>query len=304
MEPLKQTGKISPLTPIRVTEKYPEQFDSVFHLIHKFQNHLNIHELINVYIETVRSCLPFNGLRYRYPLLAANYTYGNCVNPICNYQLITEHDVWGDITIYRDTHLTKRELHQIELITSLLIHPLKMAIIQASSALSTIDGNIVGLSNPELVNQMITREGKLAIREQIPMSIVMFNVDRFRRIYDLTGHIYSDYVLYEIMQVMRNKLRDTDLLFRYFGDTFCLILKGVTARSATSISERVRNSIDQYKFKYPNKKSLHITLSAGITKLAKTDTLNSFVTRANKALSLAKQSGRNHSILADERFVA
>ena len=132
----------------------------------------------------------------------------------------------------------------------------------------------------------------------------MFNVDRFSRINHLTGHIFSDYILYEIMQVMRSKLRDTDLLFRYFDDTFCLILKGVPATFALSISERIRISLDQHQFKNHNNRPLHITVSAGVAQLVKSDSLESILTRANKALCLAKKFGRNHSILADGRFVA
>ena len=303
MSQYKHSEIIQPLEHYSITEQADDQSGSVLRLIYEFQNQLSLEELFEVYAENIRAALPIDGIRYRFPLLAINLQHGVASSPICNYQLNTEHDVWGEITIYRKQHFSADEIHQFELITSLLVHPLKTAILHASASLYTDDGGIVGFANPDLVDQLIIREAKLAAREHVPMSVVLFNTDRFKRICDNFGHINSDKILYDIMQVMHSKLRDTDLLFRYHADTFCLILKGVTGEQATMISERIRNAIDEFSFHQANNKKLHITISAGIAVLDKQDCLDSILKRANNALLLAKNSGRNQSILADGVFI-
>lgn len=299
----KHSEIIRPLSHYSIGDQTDEQSGSVLRLIYEFQNQLSLQELFEVYAENICAALPVDGIRYRFPLLAINLQHGVASRPICNYQLNTEHDVWGDITIYRDTGFSNDEIHQFELITSLLVHPLKSAILHASASLYTDDGGVVGFANPDLVEQLIIREAKLAAREHVPMSIILFNTDRFTRICENFGHIHGDKILYDIMQVMHSKLRDTDLLFRYHADTFCLILKGVTGDQAMMISERVRNAVDEFTFRQTNNKKLHMTISGGIAMLEKQDCLDSILKRANHALLLAKNSGRNQSILADGIFI-
>ena len=303
MEQHSHSEIIQPLSHYSVTDQDHNQSGSVLRLIYEFQNQLTLQELFNVYAENICTALPIDGIRYRFPLLAINLQHGMASNPICNYQLNTEHDVWGEITIYRNKGFSSDEIHQFELITSLLVHPLKMAILHVSASLYTDDGGVVGLANPGLVDQLIIREAKLAAREHVPMSVVLFNADRFRRISDSFGHIHGDKILYDIMQVMYSKLRDTDLLFRYDADNFFLILKGVTGDQAMMISERVRSAVDVFSFRQTNNKRLHMTISAGIAVLNKQDCLDSILKRAKNALLLAKKSGRNQSILADGIFI-
>lgn len=304
MQALKKSATISPISHFASCKNSFEFSNSVLRTIHEFQNEFTFDELFTAYILSVRSILTIDGIQYRYPLLGIQLSDGNNQNPIYNFQLKTTNDFWGDITIYRKEAFSPLELQKMEVLTSLLIHPLKLAIIKASNSLMAEEGRIVGYPNPNFVEQLITREAKLATRERIPMAIVLFNADRFNYIRDISGHVYGDKLLYEIMQVMGNNIRETDLLFRYHGNTFCLILKGVTGLQATRIAERVRSAIDQFSFRHMGNRNLHITISAGIAELIKTDSIDTLVERANKALLLAKKIGRNQSILADGKFVA
>ena len=303
MEPLQKTGTINPHSQIGVSQRVSGESSAVLQLIYEFHNQLSIQELFNAYVDNIQSTLQVSGIRYRYPLLGIDLDSGNMTHPVCNYHLATEHDVWGDIIVFRNVEFSDEELHQFELITSLLVHPLKFAIIQASSSLQTSSGDIIGYSNPTLVEQLITREAKLANREQLPLSIVLFEIDRFNHIRETLGRIHSDKILYEIMQLMRDNVRETDLLLRYYDDTFSLVLKGATGPDSISVSERIRAEIDQFQFRNFNEKPLHITVSGGIAELNSTDCLESIVGRANNALALATKSGRNQSILADGKFV-
>ena len=106
MEQHNHSEIIHPLSHISISKHGVEQSSSVLRLIYEFQNQLSIEELFQVYVENIRSALPINGLCYRFPLLDIQLESGITQNPICNYQLNTEHDVWGDITIYRNKDFT------------------------------------------------------------------------------------------------------------------------------------------------------------------------------------------------------
>ena len=277
--------------------------ESVINLVLKFQNQTTIELLIESYLECLQSLLHVKGIRYRYPLLDLNHKVGNTNQSVCNLQLKTDESFWGDITIYRSDELSSSEMNNLELITSLVVQPLKAAIQERTNSLHSFDEDIIGIENPTLVEQLVTREAKLSHREQVPMSIILFDIDRFKKIIDSGDLIYRDKILYSVMKMIRSNIRDTDLLFRYENDTYCLILKGVNGQHALSISERVRKVIDTHNFEKNDLHSSHITISSGIAELMPTDSIDTIFSRASKAVNHAKKMGRNQSTVADGKFI-
>lgn len=281
-----------------------ESTGSVLSYALKFQSQLCIETLIQSYDECIQSILKISGLRYRYPLLGIAYSLGKTHKAQCNFHLKTDDEFWGDITLYRDNELSDSEMKNIELISSLLVHPLRSVIQQKSNSLLSFSEETIGVANSTLVEQLVTREAKLSYRERVPMSLVLIDIDRFQRISESANFIVRDEILYSTMKVMRSNIRDTDLLFRYDNDTYCLILKGVKASYAFEVSERIRKSIDSHKFTTANNKPAHITVSAGISELLATDSIETIFERTNRAVQHAKKMGRNQSILADGKFIS
>ena len=278
--------------------------DSVINLVLKFQNQASIDSLIDSYNDCLQSILKITGIRYRYPLLDLTHTIGKTSTTVCSLHLKTDDAFWGDITLYRDQEFTHDEMNNLELVTSLLVQPLKAAIQEKTHSIYAFDENIIGIENSHLVEQLVTREAKLSHREQVPMSIILFDIDRFKKILDSENLIYRDQILYSVMKVIRMNIRDTDLLFRYENDTYCLILKGVNETNAYSVSERVRSAIDSYNFDRTSHNSSHITISAGIAELTTTDSIETIFSRAANAVNHAKKMGRNQSTVADGIFIS
>jgi diguanylate cyclase (GGDEF)-like protein len=270
----------------------------------KFQSQLCIETLIQTFEECMQSILNFDGIRYRYPLLGIAYSTGSTYKAQCTFHLKTDDDFLGDITLYKQSKLSDNEIKNIELISSLLVHPLRSAIQQKSNFLLSANENITGVTNAALVEKLVTREAKLSYREQVPMSLILFDIDRFQKFSEYTNFIARDKILYELMKIMCTNIRDTDLLFRYDNDTFCLILKGVTMSNAFGISERIRNAIDNHKFITAKNKPAHITVSAGITELLSSDNIESIFERTSHAVQHAKKMGRNQSIVNDGEFIS
>lgn len=138
------------------------------------------------------------------------------------------------------------------------------------------------------------RSGLLAI----PLSLLLFDLDRFKSINDNYGHPAGDYVLSELSHVVRDKLiRSNDFFARVGGEEFALLLLGSNITQAQEIGERIRTTIQNHNFVFEDKK-LPVTISLGLATKGEEDTQwQSLYERADKALYQSKNNGRNQLTL-------
>ncbi|MCS5421363.1 MULTISPECIES: GGDEF domain-containing protein [Psychrilyobacter] len=165
-------------------------------------------------------------------------------------------------------------------------------------------------SYDELTELHNRRKGMLLLEEQIekskgdniPFSVVMMDIDHFKKINDTYGHSYGDEILKEISQVLKNNLRDHDIVFRHGGEEFIYCLPKTDKEEAFLVSERIRQSILK-KFKnYEKNGCRHVTASFGIaTFLDDGDSVHHLINRADHAMYKVKTSGRNGVGFADIR---
>lgn len=167
--------------------------------------------------------------------------------------------------------------------------------IQLKEALNTIKrlSNIdplTGILNRRTFNKILKREISIAKRHTLPLSLVMMDLDYFKKINDTYGHDVGDYVLKTVTKGIKNTIRLEDIFARLGGEEFALILPNTTAEEALILSERLRQKIEKMKFK---KVKERITASFGITEFNLKDNINLFLKRADEALYEAKRKGRN-----------
>lgn len=136
------------------------------------------------------------------------------------------------------------------------------------------------------------REYKRAKRYNNDLSIAVIDIDFFKKINDTYGHSCGDYVLREIAYIMTDNFRQTDILFRYGGEEFVVVLTETSSDTACVPIERLRNRIENNEFRF-NNQQIKVTISAGIS--SKTDFENCYemFDDADKALYKAKETGRN-----------
>lgn len=127
-----------------------------------------------------------------------------------------------------------------------------------------------------------------------PMSIIIFDIDFFKKINDTYGHPCGDFVLKELAKVVTTKLiRSNDFFARYGGEEFVLILSGTDQKIAAEVAERIRMTIQNHEFIFENKR-IPVTISLGVTsKTSKDSEWNTLLERSDKALYTSKQTGRN-----------
>ena len=128
----------------------------------------------------------------------------------------------------------------------------------------------------------------------ISFSIVTFDIDHFKKVNDTYGHDAGDYVLQEIVTVIKNRLiRENDFFARSGGEEFTLILLGGAAEKAKDVAERIRHTIETHSFVY-NNIHIPITISVGVSRKTNEDTLWDVIyKRADQALYTSKHGGRN-----------
>lgn len=133
-------------------------------------------------------------------------------------------------------------------------------------------------------------------RSRQPLCVALMDIDHFKKVNDKYGHLIGDHVLKEIAAIARRSLRESDVICRWGGEEFLLLLKNCSLEKATSISENLRSTIAANDFSRTTdlaKGRLSITVSMGVAECKTHETEDSVFERADVALYQAKESGRN-----------
>jgi diguanylate cyclase (GGDEF)-like protein/PAS domain S-box-containing protein len=127
-----------------------------------------------------------------------------------------------------------------------------------------------------------------------PFSIIMFDIDFFKRVNDNFGHKTGDRILQEITAIVKHKLRESDKIFRWGGEEFIILLPETPLKNAFNVAEKVRKSIEHYDFGIDHNV---VTISLGVGEYILNDNIDQFVSRVDNALLRAKSNGRNRTEL-------
>lgn len=141
----------------------------------------------------------------------------------------------------------------------------------------------------------LREEFQRAQRSQLPLAVVMIDLDHFKHINDTYGHLMGDRVLIEVSKVVRDALRDEDILVRYGGEEMLMVLPGADLQTGISIADRVRRLIEDVQLSDDKGKRLPITASMGVSAIPRAFTENELqlIKAADDALYQAKAAGRN-----------
>jgi diguanylate cyclase len=161
--------------------------------------------------------------------------------------------------------------------------------------LAMIDA-LTGIPNRAAYDDRIEQEHKRWKRFARPVSILAWDIDRFKAINDAYGHKAGDKVLRVIGQHLARHVRDTDFVARYGGEEFVMLLVGTDTGEARTVAEKIRQEISQLGFHFHDQ-PVSITASCGITAFAGDDSPDVAFDRADKALYRAKEAGRNCCIV-------
>jgi diguanylate cyclase len=157
---------------------------------------------------------------------------------------------------------------------------------------------MTGAFNRRGLDDIFKREAARADRNAQSLGVVLIDLDNFKQINDNLGHQYGDSVLINFVNVAKETLRPSDIVARFGGEEFVILLPDVEMEDALTIIQRVQKNLAKI-FSVPlDKQSIPITFSAGVALRSFGEHQNSVISRADKALYQAKRTGKNRVIPA------
>lgn len=158
--------------------------------------------------------------------------------------------------------------------------------------LASID-KLTGIYNRRLLDEFLEIEMEVAKRYEEELSIILLDIDYFKKVNDTFGHLVGDEILVITSKIISENLRNSDIFGRYGGEEFLIICTKTSENNAFILAEKLRAKIESYNFPHVEQK----TISLGITSFEKNDSIKSLFKKADLALYKAKHTGRNKAVI-------
>lgn len=288
----------NPLTP-------EQELATHLRLIQALQMSLDPREILTLFFKHVQEVVSLSSIKFKFENPASDLKIGRDCLHHCDYRLTTDEGYLGEIIFSRSKRFVEAELITLELLLRALVYPLRNAIrYQAVMRHSLLDP-LTLLGNRSALDSTLRRELQMAERHHHELSLLMIDVDFFKKINDEYGHHRGDLVLREVAKGIQSACRGSDITFRYGGEEFVVVLGKTDAKGAKIIAERIRQQIANTHIEY-NGKDIGVTVSVGIAtrQSGGQEHINDLFDRADKALYIAKNSGRNCVINSNEVSIA
>jgi diguanylate cyclase (GGDEF)-like protein len=261
------------------------------------QTTLEFNELIAIFSSKIAHKIPHSAFVYNNPEFDLEVKSGVFTRHSCNYALKVEQQQLGELKLMRNHRFSDADLQLLETLLCCLIYPLKNATLFHQALKKAYTDPLTQTHNRASFEDSIKREMSLAVRNAKSLSLIFLDIDHFKTINDTYGHECGDATLVLGVKWIKENLRDSDIVFRYGGEEFVILLNGTDANGAELLAERIRASIESHTIAF-GMETLKITASLGVSTLRDNDTLESFVQRADKAMYTAKNRGRNQVVVA------
>jgi diguanylate cyclase (GGDEF)-like protein len=162
---------------------------------------------------------------------------------------------------------------------------------------SALRDGLTKIFNKKYFQDRLESEFAYAVRHSSPLSLVMFDIDHFKKINDTYGHLAGDYALVTLTQVVAQTIRQEDVFARYGGEEFAVICRGVDLQGATQFGERIRRLVQAQLFVYQDVE-IRVTISVGVATVPDVGMREpaELIALADEALYEAKRSGRDRVI--------
>lgn len=157
---------------------------------------------------------------------------------------------------------------------------------------------LTGLYNRKYFNDVLSREFSSCRRSNEPLSLLMFDIDHFKKINDTYGHLAGDIVLKSIGSILQRSLRLENVACRFGGEEFAIIFRGLKGENVVPIAERLRKAVEAETHAF-KEHQLKVTISIGIATLESSnfDTYEDLIHRADDHMYEAKETGRNKTVV-------
>lgn len=261
-------------------------------LLMQLQSSLDLRAVLTMFFNTSQRLVASDSLMFNHASYEAAVTLGTHKKHLIQYNLSYHSECLGEITFTREQRFSDIELGNLESIISSLILPLRNALLYNAALQNALKDPLTGTGNRMSMQNTLERDIAIAHRHGHPLSVLMIDIDYFKRINDTYGHSTGDAVLIKVAHTIQKNLRNTDSLFRYGGEEFLVALPNTGSEAAWLVAERLRESLEALLISH-EESTIAITASIGCATLNNDESLNSLLQRSDSALYAAKHNGRN-----------
>lgn len=264
-------------------------------LAHALQTTLDLETLIELFSTEAAKDVAHDGLIYRNADMELELRRGRQAPHRCSYRLLVGGHSLGEVEVCRRRRFTEQETMLLEYMLSSLLYPLRNALMYRKAVYTALRDPLTGVHNRSALDAALRREVDLARRHGTSLALVVLDIDHFKAVNDRHGHLVGDCVLRDVAAHAGACIRSTDMLFRYGGEEFVILLSNTDAAGARRLAERIRKAVDRLDCRYGDT-SIRVTASLGATCLCDDDSAETLFARADQALLDAKRTGRNRVV--------
>ncbi|MCH4880282.1 GGDEF domain-containing protein [Pseudomonas sp. TMW22090] len=266
-------------------------------LVLQLQTSLEPQRILGLFFREIQRLVPLDALSYQHKASDLRLEFGQRGHHSISYSLSHEGEHLGELTFRRNQRFTEQEQGNLESLLSALLFPMRNALLYRVATQSALRDPLTDTGNRVAMDQTLQREIDMSRRHLQPLSLLMLDIDHFKRINDTHGHSAGDEVLKAVAASIKGQLRNVDMVFRYGGEEFLILLSNTGREAAAMVGERLRFAT-QAKEYLADGKSIELTVSLGCSTLLPGESAESLLRRADSALYVAKREGRNRLAMA------
>ena len=256
------------------------------------QMSLDVDWVMNKFMEHIHAYFLFDGFSYQCAQPEVQIESARQKGHSCCYQLQIEEMDLGKLEVYRGRKFVESELVLLENLLSILVYPLRNALQYKKTTLMAYCDALTGIRNRSTFEESFERELHLAQRHQQDLTLLVIDIDHFKQVNDQHGHALGDEVIIEVASSIQASIRTTDMLFRYGGEEFVVLLTNSDCEASYDIADRILKSVREIEVPVASQ-LLDISVSIGLACRDAQDDRHSLFDRADMAMYAAKHAGRD-----------
>jgi len=230
------TNRRTALQPISLTELHRQ-------LTLQLQTSLEVERILDLFFREVQRLVPLGSLAYQHQAYDLRLEFGERASHSAGYRLSNDGEYLGELIFRRNQRFDEEELTQLESLLACLLFPLRNALLYRAAIQTAMRDPLTDTGNRIAMEQMLHREVDMARRHMQPLSVLMLDLDHFKQINDSYGHGTGDEALKAVAATLKNQLRNVDMVFRFGGEEFLVLLSNTSREAAALVGERLRMAV-------------------------------------------------------------
>ncbi|MFC1749196.1 GGDEF domain-containing protein [Pseudomonadota bacterium] len=285
-------GNLALSMPLPDSTESSEDLEKALRLSGMLQTTLEVTKIIEIVAHEISKLVDYQYINYIHQELDITHTFGKPSTHSCTYRLIVCGEALGELVLSRRKKFAKIETTLLETLLCGVVYPLRNALLYQKALEAAHRDPLTGVNNRASMDTSIEREITLAHRHKTNLSLLTMDIDHFKNINDTYGHTMGDCVIKAIAEAATAAIRSSDMIFRFGGEEFVILLSNTDQAGATLLADRLRQKIEETCI-ICDGTQVSATVSIGYTCLQEKDTSGELFSRADTALYQAKAAGRN-----------